>query len=317
MLKVIEESIRMRSSQTARRTNAFTLIELLVVIAVIALIVGILLPALGKARLEGRRTVSLANIRSIAQAGSIYQADQKGQLPIVPTGVPVPAPNIPGFVTFGGWGKYPGTFWSQYGGIFDIPPGRRPLNSYLTSQPLPTDTGNPNSRANWQMPVFKDPSDKIGHQQHWDAFDPTFGNIAVNDDHTSCYDDVGTSYLCQIKWFFQTTRSLANQNDWATAWNIGTRRLRIADNFAPSRFIWINDEYCDITINQTLDTAAVKNGYGDVNKAVVAFLDGHARYMKMIPGGEGNPNATLRPWLVPAFDNAEYTVVFPDLRARQ
>jgi prepilin-type processing-associated H-X9-DG protein len=61
-------------------------------------------------------------------------------------------------------------------------------------------------------------------------------------------------------------------------------------------------------------SARVKNGYGDINKAVVAFLDGHARYMKMIPGGEGDPRATTQPWLVPAYSNPEYTVVFPDLR---
>ena len=89
--------------------------------------------------------------------------------------------------------------------------------------------------------------------------------------------------------------------------------MRLADSFSPSRFIWLNDEYCDITINQVSSAARIKNGYGDINKAVVTFLDGHAKYIKVIPGGETDPNNTLRPWLVQAYNNSEYTVVFPDL----
>lgn len=56
------------------RSRAFTLIELLVVIAIVALLVGILLPALGSARRVGRQTKCLANLRSI-QAGQLIYAD--------------------------------------------------------------------------------------------------------------------------------------------------------------------------------------------------------------------------------------------------
>lgn len=51
----------------------FTLIELLVVVAIIALLMGILLPSLGKAREQARRSVCLSNLKEIGSSMFIYE----------------------------------------------------------------------------------------------------------------------------------------------------------------------------------------------------------------------------------------------------
>jgi len=61
--------------------RAFTLIELLVVIAVIALLLGILLPAMGRARLQAKIVTVNAELREIGMALEAYSFDNKGKFP--------------------------------------------------------------------------------------------------------------------------------------------------------------------------------------------------------------------------------------------
>ena len=61
--------------------NAFTLIELLVVIAIIAVLAGLLLPAITRARERGRQIRCAANIKQIVAGIQMYAQDNKRKLP--------------------------------------------------------------------------------------------------------------------------------------------------------------------------------------------------------------------------------------------
>lgn len=64
-----------------KRKTAFTLIELLVVIAIIALLIGILLPSLGSARLSAQAIIAASNARSVMQADTLYLGANKDYHP--------------------------------------------------------------------------------------------------------------------------------------------------------------------------------------------------------------------------------------------
>lgn len=70
----------MRSSNYKKK-RGFTLIELLVVISIIALLIAILLPSLGRARELANEAVCSANVRGIIQSMFIYAQTNQNQFP--------------------------------------------------------------------------------------------------------------------------------------------------------------------------------------------------------------------------------------------
>lgn len=75
------------------RSRGFTLIELLVSISIIAVLIGLLLPALGAARNTARRTKCLANLRGLGQAFRLYLNESNDVFPQV---LALTQPNLPG-----------------------------------------------------------------------------------------------------------------------------------------------------------------------------------------------------------------------------
>ncbi len=72
-----------------KNSRGFTLIELLVVVSILALLVAILLPSLGRARSRAQATRCLANLHSIGQGLVVYQTQNDGYV--------VPSYNMAGF----------------------------------------------------------------------------------------------------------------------------------------------------------------------------------------------------------------------------
>ena len=281
-----------RTTIRRSRLQGFTLIELLVVISIIALLIGLLLPALTRARDSARLMQCLSNLHSIMLSNSMYQDDNNDDMPIRSV-------VLSGWSNFSHGGRYPVKGSTLMG--FAQYPYDRPLNIYAHPNTYTGGTAGQDGNAGkrdqgvniqdfqdpekFNFPIFRCP----GNEGNYQEFAPRYTT-----DRTT-YEAIGTSYMFNCLWF----NTLSSHPD-AMDWDAGKLMFNRARLIYPDRFVAFYDDPTDITFWKRISPPVPDHGKKEMN--TLAFLDAHAALIKV--DGKGS---------IESFITTDYMMIFPEV----
>jgi prepilin-type N-terminal cleavage/methylation domain-containing protein/prepilin-type processing-associated H-X9-DG protein len=155
--------------------RAFTLVELLVVIGIIAVLMGMLLPALAKAQLHARSVQCASNMKQVGTALLMYANENKNWL--FPLGPDVPfGPNgsmVPSTLGYVGPSTQAGKVWTTL--VFGRPdPAVMLCPQDLGNFPLVDKDGNPINQIFWHSYMLN--QHLAYHQIRYTSSGPMLGN---------------------------------------------------------------------------------------------------------------------------------------------
>jgi len=258
--------------------SGFTVIELLVVVALLALLLGLLAPALWGARLRGMALKGGANLKELAAAMTAYEQDHDRHLPqirILPTGVEGEGPTSAIFE----WMFVGERSAAQVFGADGFGADRRPLNSYLGRF-------NPDD----EVEVARDPLDNGTRRSSTLALAPR----AQPEERATMHQLLGTSYImnyhgldripCPFVDIFPTLippegGRMPMAATPSRTWFVSQMTIYNFDDGGDARMRWAP-------------------GAGEQTEfATMAFIDGHVELLNPVPGTLENttPDYTFLP----------------------